>query len=358
MSPRIKQNLRERVVKAAERCLNADSAVGILDIFMGVGFLHENHYEDWKKGKPYIPVLEDWIQCGEKKWKVATEHFLAWVNDQSLEPFDVVFERTSRQGTVPLRLTQDSDASRESLYRMKFRRPGMSIAQQERVQRKANKIADLLVYVQTGRESKCSECDASLEGELLYLEEDHALCLQCADMDHLDFLPSGNATLTRRAKKFSSLSAVVLQFNRSRKRYERQGILVTSEAIEKAEESLAADSDQRKRQREKAAILRTKLDVKLVEDMTKIIRNAYPACPSDEAEQIARHTALRGSGRVGRSAAGRELSPDAINLAVRAWVRHQHTNYDELLMQGLDRLFARQQIADDLESKLREWEAT
>ncbi|MCR9293943.1 MAG: DUF2293 domain-containing protein [bacterium] len=150
----------------------------------------------------------------------------------------------------------------------------------------------------------------------------------------------------------------VLQFNRSRKRYERQGILVTSEAIEKAEESLAADSDQRKRQREKAAILRTKLDVKLVEDMTKIIRNAYPACPSDEAEQIARHTALRGSGRVGRSAAGRELSPDAINLAVRAWVRHQHTNYDELLMQGLDRLFARQQIADDLESKLREWEAT
>ena len=344
------------MVKAAERCLDADGAVGVLDIFMGVSFLHETHFDDWKKGKPYIPVLEDWIQCGEKKRKVATECFLSWVNDQSLEPFDVVFERTSRTGTVPLRLTRDSDESRDSLYRMKFRRPGMSIAQKERVQRKANKIPDLLVYIQTGRESKCSECDASLEGQLLYLEDDHALCMQCADMDHLDFLPIGNATLTRRAKKFSSLSAVVLKFNRSRKRYDRQGILVTSEAIEKAEESLAADSDQRNRQREKAAILRTKLDAKLVQDMTETIRNAYPSCPSDEAEQIARHTALRGSGRVGRSAAGRELSADAINLAVRAWVRHHHTNYDELLMQGVERLFARHEIADDLNSKLREWE--
>ena len=111
-----------------------------------------------------------------------------------------------------------------------------------------------------------------------------------------------------------------------------------------------------KRQREKAAVRRTEFDAKLVQEMTEIIRNAYPNCPSDEAEQIARHTALRGSGRVGRSAAGRELSADAINLAVRAWVRHHHTNYDELLMQGVERLFARQEIADDLNSKLREWE--
>ena len=71
------------MIDAAERCLEADGAVGVLDMFMGIGFLHATHFDDWRKGMQYIPVLEDWIQCGEKKWNVATECFLSWVNDQS-----------------------------------------------------------------------------------------------------------------------------------------------------------------------------------------------------------------------------------------------------------------------------------
>ena len=176
-------------------------------------------------------------------------------------------------------------------------------------------------------------------------------------MAHLVFLPSGNATLTRRAKKSSSLSAIVLKFNRRRRRYERQGTLVTSEAIEQAEASCEADSDQRAKQRERSAARSAQFDAKLVEEMTELILTNYPSCPTSEAKQIATHTAERGSGRVGRSAAGRALSPDAINLAVRAWIRHQHTNYDSLLMQGVERQLARQQIADAVNSKTQEWEA-
>ena len=48
-----------------------------------------------------------------------------------------------------------------------------------------------------------------------------ALCLACADLDHLAFLPRGDATLTRRARAHSTLSAVVLKWSRARKRYER-----------------------------------------------------------------------------------------------------------------------------------------
>ena len=175
-------------------------------------------------------------------------------------------------------------------------------------------------------------------------------------MAHLVFLPSGNATLTRRAKKSSPLSAIVLKFNQRRKRYERQGILVTSDAIEQAKASSEADSEQRAKQREKAAARRMDFDAKLVREMTGLILNDYPCCPPKEAEQIASHTAQRGSGRVGRSAAGRALSPSAIELAVRAWVRHQHTDYDSLLMQGAERNHAREQIAYDVSAKLREWQ--
>ena len=357
MVPNKKQNLRERVAEVAEQCIGAEDAVGILDVFMGLGFLHPSHFEAWKKGMQYIPVLDDWIQCGEKKRNLATEYFLAWVHEQTLEPFEITYEKNVRQGTRPLRLTHGNDESCESLYRTKFRRAGLTVGQEERIEKKSNRIPDLLVYAHSRSESKCSECGSSLEGELLYLENGNALCIDCADMAHLVFLPRGNATLTRRAKKFSSLSAIVLRFNRRRRRYERQGTLVTSEAIEQAEASCEADSDQRAKQRQRSAARSARFDAKLVEEMAELILTNYPSCPTSEAKQIATHTAERGSGRVGRSAAGRALSPDAINLAVRAWIRHQHTNYDSLLMQGVERQLARQQIADAVNSKTQEWEA-
>jgi hypothetical protein len=56
-------------------------------------------------------------------------------------------------------------------------------------------------------------------------------------LDHLIFLPSGDAALTRRAGKYSTLSAVVLQWSRARKRYERQGLLVEEAALQRAEKA-------------------------------------------------------------------------------------------------------------------------
>jgi len=69
--------------------------------------------------------------------------------------------------------------------------------------------------------------------------------LFCADLAHLEYLPSGNTALTRRATKHSPLRAVVVQWARARKRYERQGILVTVEALCRAEEECLADEDRR-----------------------------------------------------------------------------------------------------------------
>ena len=59
--------------------------------------------------------------------------------------------------------------------------------------------------------------------------------------------------------------------------------------------------------------------------------------------------------RVGRSAAGRELEGRALELAVRAHIRHAHTKYDELLMGGTERLEARAMIRDDIDRVVAEW---
>jgi len=93
------------------------------------------------------------------------------------------------------------------------------------------KSSEIVVFW-TLRDSQCSQCESDLySGSFLILEARQPLCLTCADLNHLVYLPRGDAALTRRARKHSSLSAVVVRFSRSRKRYERQGILVQEAAL-------------------------------------------------------------------------------------------------------------------------------
>jgi len=72
---------------------------------------------------------------------------------------------------------------------------------------------DLKVFITAG-ESVCSECREELgrrHAWITLIEGKGALCLSCADMDHLILLPSGDVARTRRAGKYSNLSAVILK---------------------------------------------------------------------------------------------------------------------------------------------------
>jgi hypothetical protein len=210
-----------------------------------------------------------------------------------------------------------------------------------------------LVVVQPVRDWTCAECQGT--GGLLIMDDAGPLCLACADMDHLVFLPSGEAALTRRARKASGLSAVVVRWSRTRKRYERQGLLVENAALEQAEQQCLADEDARMRRRERDRERRDAADVELQAAMMREIRRFFPRCPASRAEAIARHTSLRGSGRVGRSAAGRSLDEEALTLAVVASIRHEDTDYDSLLMSGASRAEARDLIRETVNRVVASW---
>jgi hypothetical protein len=64
-------------------------------------------------------------------------------------------------------------------------------------------------------------------------------CLRCVGLEDLEFLPSGDALLTRRVKAKSPRSAVVVRFSRARRRYERQGLLVAPQALADTARDLA-----------------------------------------------------------------------------------------------------------------------
>ncbi len=210
-----------------------------------------------------------------------------------------------------------------------------------------------LVVISPLRDWTCAGCGGS--GGLLKMDDEGPLCLFCADLDHLVFLPSGDAALTRRARKASRLSAVVVRFSRSRRRYERQGVLVDEAALERGEAECLADAEARARRRERERARRAEQDLVFQVELAQEIVRIYPGCPPGRAKAIARHAGSRGSGRVGRSAAGRALESGAIELAVAAAVRHEDTSYDELLMSGADRAEARERVRDEVGRVLDAW---
>jgi hypothetical protein len=219
--------------------------------------------------------------------------------------------------------------------------------------------SNLKVFIST-RDSHCDECGEDLgRGAWITLVAGKgAVCLTCADLDHLVFLPSGDTAVTRRARMHSTLVAVVLKWSRARKRYERQGLLVENEALEQAERECLADSEVRARRREREAVRRAELDRQYIERFAVRVRELFSGCPPGREMIIAEHACLRYSGRIGRSAAAKSLDEDAVRLAVISYIRHAETPYDELLARGYERWEAREQVGETVDQILGEWEAT
>ncbi|MFE1379676.1 DUF2293 domain-containing protein [Streptomyces sp. NPDC058740] len=210
------------------------------------------------------------------------------------------------------------------------------------------------VVVEPLKRRRCSECRQG-PLERMVVEFNAPVCLDCADLGHLVFLRRGDTALTRRAREGSALWAVVVRHNRRRTRYERQGLLVEEAALRQAEAACLADAEARARRRARDAVRRAERDAEVTAALEAEILRLFPHCPADRAAEIAGHASAKGSGRVGRTAAGRSLDRGAVTAAVRAAVRHVDTEYDSLLMTGVPRHQARTRVAPAIEAVLRAW---
>lgn len=341
--------LPQRVTGVADRVLADQGSVSAIDVFLGLGWLAPSQLDRWRQGR--IPSLRSAIDVGPGKVDDALRLLRRWAEEHGLSPTAVEYVARTRDRRH-LRFTDDGDPASERVYRTHWYPAELPDARRARLAGQASEPPDLVVIAPLN-DWTCTRCGGT--GDLLFMEEPGPLCLPCADLDHLVFLPAGDAALTRRARRSSALSAVVVRFSRSRRRYERQGVLVEEPALEDAERRCLADADARARRRARDAERRAVADAAFVDQLAAAIRAHYPGCPPERARAIAEHTAARGSGRVGRSAAARDLDPTAIDLAVTASVRHRETDYDALLMAGTGRSAARAAVRDEVTRVLDAW---
>jgi hypothetical protein len=221
--------LRGRVAAAAESALERQGYVSAIDVLTGMGWLDLSTLKRWRQGQ--VPSLAAGIQTNPARVSAAMELFQEWAMDRQLCPSETAYVANLPSRPV-LRFSQSGDATAERLYRTHWVSSDLSEKQRERITAKANRPPELVVIQPLNTDWKCHRCGGT--GDLLVMEAPGPACLACVGLAALEFLPAGDAALSRRAKAESETYAVVVRFSRSRKRYERQGLLVQPEALRKA----------------------------------------------------------------------------------------------------------------------------
>ena len=254
--------------------------------------------------------------------------FRTWATGRGLVPSETVYVARTRDRR-PLRFSKTGNPDIERAYRTHWVSPELSDSEAPPVGERQSRPADLVV-VSPVKDWTCAECSGT--GDLLIMEGPGPLCLACADMDHLVYLPSGDAALTRRAKKASRLSAVVVRFS-------RRGALRAPRDPRRRGRSRPSRAGVPGRRRGPGASPGARGRARRADAGFRLRRRRWgrdrptvPRLPRHTRQGVAHQAGARGSGRVGRSAAGRALDPRAVTLAVAASVRHEDTRYDELLI--------------------------
>lgn len=148
------------------------------------------------------------------------------------------------------------------------------------------------------------------------------------------FLPRGDVYLTRTVKKLGP-TWVLLKFNSRRRVMQACGLYAPKLNIEKANAMAEETCERRASQRVAGAKARARKEENYREGFKKAVREFLNFAPQHAelamkiASNVAEHACVVGSGRVARTQKIDLL--EKVRLATIAYIRHQHTNYENRL---------------------------
>jgi len=240
MHPVNDNKLRMRVEAAAEEALKRQGYTAVVDVFLGIGWLHPTALDRWRQGR--APSLEPELQSNPSRITEAMRFLHLWATGKGLEPSEAAYVARS-PGRPTLRFCEGGDEGVERFFRTHWVSPDLSAKKRERLDEAANRPPELVVISPLDTDWKCHRCGATGDTlDFLIKVDGEPSCLGCAGLGALVFVPTGDALLSRRAKANSDVHAVVVRFSRTRKRFERQGILVHPDALSAAQASIEADA--------------------------------------------------------------------------------------------------------------------
>jgi hypothetical protein len=197
-----------------------------VDVLVGIGWLDPGALKRWQQGQ--VAYLERVVQTNLPRISEAMKLLWSWAAAKGLRPSETAYIARTPARPV-LRFSKSGDPAIEKLYRTHWISSDLRQKKQERLVERASRPPEPVVIQPLNDAWKCHRCAST--GDFLIMEGPGPACLRCAGLDGLEFLPAGDALLTRRVKANSARHAVVVRFSRRRRRYERQGLLVEPRAL-------------------------------------------------------------------------------------------------------------------------------
>jgi hypothetical protein len=231
MSRKKRQPLFKRVNTAAEAALADKHYVSPVEVFLRIGWLNPNTFRYWQQGR-----VEQVMQSNPARMSEVIDLLRSWATAKDLVPSETSYTARTPQRQA-LRFSNSGDPKVEQRYRIHWISGELPEEKRQRLAEKASHAPELVVVQPLKDNWTCHRCGGT--GDLLVMENPGPACLKCVGLDDLEFLSAGNALLTRRAKAKSTRHAVVVTFSWSRRRYERQGLLVEPQALDEAQRELA-----------------------------------------------------------------------------------------------------------------------
>ena len=233
MSKNNRTPLADRIDRAASEALADHDYVSPIDVLVGIGWLDPGAEKRWRLGQ--IECLEAAAQTNLPRLSEAMRLFRSWASERGLSASETAYVDRTPQRRM-LQFSRSGDPGIERSYRTHWVSPALSEKKRERLDEKTSRAPDLVVIEPLDTQWTCHRCGDT--GGLLMMENPGPVCLRCVGLDDLEFLPAGDTLLTRRAKAKSPRSAVVMRFSKTRKRYERQGLLVEPRALAEVQRGL------------------------------------------------------------------------------------------------------------------------
>jgi hypothetical protein len=138
------QDLRVRVVRAAEAALARQQYVSAIDVFCGMGLLASTNVDAWRKGR--IDFLERMLQGSPGKISSSLSIFRDWALEKGLHPSEIEYARNTRAGTAPLQFTQAAHPEMEKIYRTHYLSAALSPVKRQQLETKLNRAPQPVVF--------------------------------------------------------------------------------------------------------------------------------------------------------------------------------------------------------------------
>ena len=173
----VRGKLEDRVENAAGAALAERHFVTAIDVLVGIGWLTTPRSIGGVEARSTI--WKGWSRPNSRRSRPPWAPSATGPKKEGLNPSEADYLRG--RGTIDRCDSRGSgDATIEAAYSTHWVSPTLSEAKRARLAEKQGRAPDLVV-ISALKEWSCTECDGT--GDLLFMEGDGPLCLECADLD-------------------------------------------------------------------------------------------------------------------------------------------------------------------------------